>query len=256
VESPFTEVTDEDRQFVLDNINKRLNLNRPLTCADIIAERCGVRPLVIKAQADDKIEDWLQLSRKHAIDVHRAKAHLSIFGGKLTDCINVGDEVSDIVAQLGIALPHRGYQWYGEPHPSVREEYLHQAKLMNLDSYTSPESIESLSSRLWRRYDRQAFELLAEIREDPRQAEVLIKGTDYIRCEIRLAKHQEMIIKLEDFLRRRSKIALVLRHEEIRKAEGLLEACEILFGDQARQKFDEYFQEQLTQGRGAMAEVA
>jgi glycerol-3-phosphate dehydrogenase len=52
VESPFTEVTDEDRQFVLDNINKRLNLDRPLTCADIIAERCGVRPLVVKAQAD------------------------------------------------------------------------------------------------------------------------------------------------------------------------------------------------------------
>jgi glycerol-3-phosphate dehydrogenase len=255
VEAPFTEVTDVDRQFVLDNINKRLNLDRPLTCADIIAERCGVRPLVVKAQADDEIEDWLQLSRKHAIDVHRAKAHLSIFGGKLTDCVNVGDEVSDIVAQLGVALPHRSYQWYGEPHPSVREEYLHQAKLMNLDGYTSPESIESLSSRLWRRYDRQAFELLAEIREDPRQAEVLIKGTDYIRCEIRLAKHQEMIIKLEDFLRRRSKIALVVRHEEIRKAEGLMEACEILFGDQAQQKFDEYFREHSTQRPAAMAEV-
>jgi len=255
VESPFTEVTEEDRQFVLNNINKRLNLDRPLTCADIIAERCGVRPLVVKAQADGEIEDWLQLSRKHEIDVDRAKAHLSIFGGKLTDCINVGDEVSDIVAQLGVALPHQGYQWYGEPHPSVREEYLHQAKLMNLDGYTSPESIESLSSRLWRRYDRQAFELLAEIREDPRQAEVLIKGTDYIRCEIRLAKHQEMITKLEDFLRRRSKIALVVRHEDIRNAEGLMEACEILFGDQAQQKFDEYFQEQSTQRSAAMAEV-
>ena len=256
VESPFTEVTDEDRQFVLDNINKRLILDRPLTFADIIAERCGVRPLVVKAQADGAIEDWLQLSRKHEIDVDRAKAHLSIFGGKLTDCVNVGDEVSDIVAQLGVALPHQGYQWYGEPHPSVREEYLHQAKLMNLDGYTSPESIESLSSRLWRRYDRQAFELLAEIREDPRQAEVLIKGTDYIRCEIRLAKHQEMITKLEDFLRRRSKIALVVRHEDIRNAEGLMEACEILFGDQARQKFDEYFQEQATQRSAAIAEVA
>lgn len=255
VESPFTEVTEEDRQFVLNNINKRLNLDRPLTCADIIAERCGVRPLVVKAQADGEIEDWLQLSRKHEIDVDRAKAHLSIFGGKLTDCINVGDEVSDIVAQLGVALPHQGYQWYGEPHPSVREEYLHQATLMNLDGYTSPESIESLSSRLWRRYDRQAFELLAEIREDPRQAEVLIKGTDYIRCEIRLAKHQEMITKLEDFLRRRSKIALVVRHEDIRNAEGLMEACEILFGDQAQQKFDEYFQEQSTQRSAAMAEV-
>lgn len=243
VESPFTEVTDEDRQFVLDNINKRLNMERPLTRADIIAERCGVRPLVVKAKANGNVRDWLQLSRKHEIDVDRARAHLSIFGGKLTDCVNVGDEVSGIVAELGVALPHRDYKWYGEPHPSVRVEYLHQAKLMNLDSYTSPESIESLSSRLWRRYDQQALELLAEIREDPRQAEVLIKGTDYIRCEIQLAKRQEMIIKLEDFLRRRSKIALVLRREDIRNAEGLMEACEILFGDQARQKYLEYFPE-------------
>ena len=257
VESPFTEVTDDDRQFVLDNINKRLNLDRPLTRADIIAERCGVRPLVVKAQADGNVRDWLQLSRKHEIDVDRARAHLSIFGGKLTDCVNVGDEVSDIVAQLGIALPHRDYKWYGEPHASVREEYLHQARLMNLDSYTSPESIESLSSRLWRRYDQQAFELLAEIREDPRQAEVLIKGTDYLRCEIQLAKRQEMIVKLEDFLRRRSKIALVVRRADIRHAEGLMEACEMLFGDQARQKFEEYFQESpAAESSAALAEVA
>lgn len=114
---------------------------------------------------------------------------------------------------------------------------------MNLDGYTSPESIETLSSRLWRRYDQQALELLAEIREDPRQAEVLIKGTDYLRCEIQLAKRQEMIVKLEDFLRRRSKIALVVRREEIRNAEGLMEACEILFGEQARERFTEYFPE-------------
>jgi len=257
VESPFTEVTDDDRQFVLDNINKRLNLDRPLTRADIIAERCGVRPLVVKAQADGNVRDWLQLSRKHEIDVDRARAHLSIFGGKLTDCVNVGDEVSDIVAQLGVALPHRDYKWYGEPHASVREEYLHQARLMNLDSYTSPESIESLSSRLWRRYDQQAFELLAEIREDPRQAEVLIKGTDYLRCEIQLAKRQEMIVKLEDFLRRRSKIALVVRRNDIRHAEGLMEACEMLFGDQARQKFAEYWEESpVAESSAALAEVA
>ena len=244
VDSPYSEVTEEDRQFVLDNINKRLNLARPLTPADIIAERCGVRPLVVKAADGGGERDWLQMSRKHEIDVNRECAHLSIFGGKLTDCVNVGDEVSEIVRSLGVDLCYPDYKWYGEPHPSVREEYLHQAKLMNLDSYTSPESIESLSSRLWRRYDQQAFELLADIREDPRQAEVLIKGTDYIRCEIRLAKQQEMITKLEDFLRRRSKIALVNRKEDIRHAPGLLEACAILFGEQAQEKYDEYFQDQ------------
>jgi len=244
VESAFTEITDEDRQFVLDNINKRLTLRQPLTRADIIAERCGVRPLVVRTGEPIAAgRDWLQMSRRHRIDLNRDSAHLSVFGGKLTDCINVGDEICEHVRALGVTLPHAGYKWYGEPHPSVREEYLHQARLMNLDSYTSPTSIESLSSRLWRRYDRQAFELLADIREDPRQAQVLIEGTDYIRCEIRLAKQQEMITKLEDFLRRRSKIALVVRREDVRSARGLMEACEILFEDQAREKYEEYFRE-------------
>jgi len=33
----------------------------------------------------------------------------------------------------------------------------------------------------------------------------------------------------------------VARREDIRNAPGLMEACEILFGAQAREKFDEYF---------------
>ena len=242
VDSPYAEVTDEDRQFVLDNINKRLKLAKPLGRADIIAERCGVRPLVVKASKDGQARDWLQMSRKHEIDANPANAHISIFGGKLTDCINVGNEVADLVAGMGVRLPFPNYTWYGEAPAAVREEYLHQARLMDLDRYTSPDAIEPLSSRLWRRYGQQALELLADIREDPRQAEVLIKGTDYIRCEIRLAKQQEMITTLEDFLRRRSKIALVVRHEDIRRAEGLMEACQILFGDEAQAKFDAYFQ--------------
>ena len=60
-----------------------------------------------------------------------------------------------------------------------------------------------------------------------RQAEVLIQGTEYRRCEIGLAQRQEMIVKLEDFLRRRSKIALVVRPENIRHAPGLMDACEM-----------------------------
>lgn len=241
VDTPHTEVTDADREFVLANINKRLKLARPLTRADIIAERCGVRPLAVRREAADLGHDWMTLSRRHEIDVDRAHAHLSIFGGKITDCVNVGNEVSAIVGSLGIALPHRDYKWYGEPHPSVHAEYLHQAALMQLDGYTAPEAIEPLSDRLWRRYGRQAFELLARIREDPREAEILIKGTDYLRCEIELARGREMIVKLEDFLRRRSKIALVVRHDVLRDAEGLMDACRILFDGEDQARYDEYF---------------
>ena len=48
VSTPDTEVTEQDRQFVLDNINKRLNLPKPISDEDIISERCGVRPLVLR----------------------------------------------------------------------------------------------------------------------------------------------------------------------------------------------------------------
>ena len=101
----------------------------------------------------------MQLSRKHEIDVNRQDAHISIYGGKLTDCVNVGDEVSAFVKELGVNILYPEYKWYGEPDPAVKEEYLHQAKLMNLDSYISPAASEKLTSRLWRRYGAEALGL-------------------------------------------------------------------------------------------------
>ena len=246
VESPYTEVTEEDRQFVLDNINKRLNLSKPLTRKDIIAERCGVRPLVVKRAGKGGGErDWLLLSRKHEVDIDPKTRHISIFGGKLTDCVNVGDEISGIVADMGVSLSDPNHKWYGEPPASVREDFLRQAQSMNLDgdaaAQSASQSSEPLSARLWRRYDQRAFDLLAMIREDPRQADVLIPGEDYLRGEIELMRRQEMIARLEDFLRRRTKIALVMPREELRQAQGLRQACKILFGDEADTKYEEYF---------------
>jgi glycerol-3-phosphate dehydrogenase len=101
-----------------------------------------------------------------------------------------------------------------------------------------------LTPRLWRRYGAQAFGLLEDIRRDPRMAEVLIENAEYLRCEIELAARHEMIVKLEDFLRRRSKIALVVTQRALREAPGLHEACALLFGTAARSRYDEYFAEE------------
>ncbi len=239
VDHPEVTVTEEDRQFVLDNANTLLNLPRPLTREDIIAERCGVRPLAIEGTSGTA--DWVKLSRKHAIDTAIDKKQLSIFGGKLTDCLNVGEEVVETVAKLGIKVPHPARKWYGEPGPDLKGEYDHQAKLMKLDAMTDPSSSELLSTRLWRRYGAEALGLLEKIRNDPKEAELLIENAEYTRCEIELAARREMITKLEDFLRRRSKISLVISNEQLKQASGLMEACKILFGDQAQEKFDEYF---------------
>lgn len=240
VTTPESHVTPEDRAFVLQNINKRLKLEKPLTEEDIIAERCGVRPLVVK-KGKGSGKDWVQLSRKHEIEVDKQNKQITIFGGKLTDCLNVGDEVSEFAEELGVQLSFPKRRWYGEPHESVRDEFFHQARLMDLDSYTAPTSSEKLSTRFWRRYGSHALELLEEIRENPEEAELLIEGAEYTRCEIKQAAAREMITKLEDFLRRRSKIALVTRKEQIRRSKGLKEACKILFGKEADKRWREYF---------------
>jgi glycerol-3-phosphate dehydrogenase len=240
VQDPESHVTEEDRHFVLDNLNKRLRLARPLTDADIIAERCGVRPLAVENDGEAS-GDWLTISRKHFVEVDEHTRHVSIFGGKMTDCLNVGEEVARHVEDFGVKLPYAAVRWYGEPPAETRAEFLRQAALMGLDDLTSPTSSEPLTTRLWRRYGTQSFGLLEDIRADPRMAEVLIEGAEYIRCEIAQAARREMIVKLDDFLRRRSKIALVTRKSDLATAPGLREACRMLFGDEADAKFDEYF---------------
>lgn len=254
VEQPRATVSDEDREFVLSNINKRLNLERPLSRADVLSERCGVRPLATLREApkakSGKTRDWMQLSRKHAVDVDEPNRHLSIFGGKLTDCLNVGDEVARIVQAMGVTCPHPDASWYGEPPAEVRARFFHMAALMNLDARSSQRAMEPLSARLWRRYGFSAFEMLEAIRADASQAELVIDGTEYARCEIEHTARHEMIGKLEDFLRRRSKIAMVMRTEEIRRAPGLLEAARMFFGADAEAKIAEYF------GEGGAASAA
>ncbi len=240
VDDPITTATDEDRRFVLDNINTCLSLGRPLTVQDIIAERCGVRPLAIEGLSDDT-RDFFRLSREHAIDVDPHRAHLSIFGGKLTDCLNVGDEICGYVHAMGIDFPQAQPHWYGERGASVQQDFLRRAEAIHLDRYTPPSASESLTSRLWRHYGAAAVELLDAIREDSRQADVLLAGSHYMRCEIEQAARRDMIVKLEDFLRRRTRIALERRQEDLKNDAGLPEVCNILFGGEAQSKYEEYF---------------
>ena len=239
VDSPLSEVTDGDRDFILDNVNQLLNLPKPLTKADIIAERCGVRPLAIEGGSGGEA-DWVKLSRKHAIDVNKAQKYISIFGGKLTDCINVGNEVAEIVEKFGMTLKPSGMAWYGESTNQAKQQFFDQARAIKLDTMTWENSAEPLSERFWRRYGANAMELLAAIKLDESQAELLIECAEYTRCEIEYAAKYEMITKLEDFLRRRSKISLVVRQADLLNGKGLKEACEILFGSEAEEKLQEY----------------
>ena len=64
----------------------------------------------------------------------------------------------------------------------------------------------------------------------------MIENSEYLRCEVAMAARREMIVKLDDFLRRRSKIALVVHRDRLRESAGLTEACQVLFGAAARER--------------------
>ncbi|MGB0646463.1 MAG: FAD-dependent oxidoreductase [Bradymonadia bacterium] len=240
VPTPESEITAEDEAFVLDNINKRLRCNPPLSAKDVIATRCGVRPLVVNDQTASTSGDWTKLSRKHEVEINFTERTISIFGGKLTDCINVGDEVASAVGALGVDMRFSGTKWYGEPL-HAREEFIHQARLLGLDELTSPHASEPLSERLWRRYGMRALGMLEDIRQDPSMSDSLIEGSEYLRCEIFGTARHEMVVTLDDFLRRRSRLSQVMSHTTLMQSKGLRQACRILFGSDAPAQWSAYF---------------
>ena len=162
---------------MLDNINKRLNLAKPLTRDDIIAERCGVRPLVVKSEGKVVDGDWTKLSRKHVVETRKETRHVCIYGGKLTDCINVGNEVSEVVNALGINLPYPKQRCMVSL-PMTSGEFAPSSP-PRLDTISASKLLAALVETRW----RSAIGMLEDIRANP-NAEILIETSEYIRGEI------------------------------------------------------------------------
>ena len=247
VDDPHTAVTEEDRNFLLEQINARMNLEKPLEASDVIAERSGVRPLVVKVEgegSDDwRSKEWTSLSRRHEVECDAQRSVVTVFGGKLTDCLNVGAEVASEIESLGVTLEADERNWYGEPDSASRAEFFRQAHLMHLDEMRSKPDTEPLTVRLWRRYGRRAFDMLEHIRDDPSMATDVMESADYLRVELHNAADHEMIVKLDDFMRRRSKIDLVVADDEFVGSDGLAEISQLLFGDDGERKLDEFYRE-------------
>lgn len=191
VDNVVSEPTDEDIQFLLDNANALLDLEKPLMKEDVLSTRCGVRPLVVHKDASVGNVEWMALSRKHEIDVHAEKMMLSVYGGKLTDCLNVGDEIAEIVESFGIELD-RSKTWYGEESTQRKTD------------------------------------------------EAPVIG-DIGREQLQRMAEDEMVVHLEDFLRRRTMLELTMGRTALRTDPGLPEAARILFGANADSEVERYF---------------
>lgn len=226
---PREGVTDDDRHFLLKQINDRLDLATPLTVDDIIAERNGVRPLVVLDDGNDRSEiDWTSLSRKHEIEVDHGRRVVTIFGGKLTDCLNVGDEVVDVMAELGVTMGPTNDNWYGEAPADEAQAFREAALAVGLDRRPSVEREPTMADLLWRRHGPAAHRLVNAIRDDPSLAEPVLADSDVLRAELPLYAEREMIVDLDDFLRRRTKLALLRRADDLAADPGMTEVRDAL----------------------------
>ncbi len=209
-------VTGEDRDFLLAQINARLDLEIPLTKADIIGERSGVRPLVVRMSGSDQTEtDWTKLSRKHEIEADKDARVITIFGGKITDCLNVGEEVAEALEGLGVKPGSASEDWFGEPPPTVRDAFYAEAATVGLNRAPSIERAASMAEVLWRRHGRAAFEVVRSIERDPTAGQPALGDTDVLWAEIALMADSEMIATIDDFLRRRTKLSLIFKRDEL-----------------------------------------
>jgi glycerol-3-phosphate dehydrogenase len=61
-------------------------------------------------------------------------------------------------------------------------------------------------------------------------------------AEVAHMAENEMVVDLEDFLRRRTRLSQVVRHEALEQSAGLKKAAQMLFGADADARWQAYFQ--------------
>jgi glycerol-3-phosphate dehydrogenase len=174
---------------------------------------------------------------------------VTVFGGKLTDCLNVGREVVDAVASLGILLGPDGQSWYGEPPAAERDKFLARAVRAGLGERPVAEDEPSLAALLWRRHGRHAADVVAAIEDDLVLGEPVLRHGDMLRAELGLMAEREMVTTLADFLRRRTKLGLIVRHDELAADPGMAAAATALFGAEGPRRLDEAFGEGVPPSR-------
>jgi glycerol-3-phosphate dehydrogenase len=209
VAHPVTEVTAEDIDFVLRQINAQMELAEPITKDQIVSARCGVRPLVIENAGEGKIADWHQLSRKHVVEGDKDRKVVTILGGKLTDCLNVGEELVGELNRFGLKVKVPG-RWFGEGSQIRKEEFFaHVRKVAKSDP-------QLIADGLWRRHGAEAFEIIGES-----ELVDIVPGLGITEQEIRHIALNEQVQKREDLLRRRLPISMARSDEELRANQPL-----------------------------------
>jgi glycerol-3-phosphate dehydrogenase len=176
------------------------------TEADIVGSYAGVRAMMRsdKSSPSDVSRDWELKTADNGM-------HYSI-GGKLTSAREDAASIVDTVcAQLGIDVPcatqTRPFPWAPETDfDRWSVTITAQAGQLGID----PEC----AKWLMRRHGSRVEEVLRNIEADPRLAERIVPSLPFIYADLLFCARNEMVIHLDDLLRRRMPLLILAKLDE------------------------------------------
>ncbi len=198
-------VETSDIHYLLDAVNDYLATN--WTTDDIIGQYAGVR--VLKQTTPSTSPS--AISRDWELKTLANGVHYSI-GGKITsarqDAANIVNTVCD---QLGINTPcattNKLFPW------TPLESYMTWNALMNTQA--TQLGIDSESSKwLIRRHGKQVINIFRRIKEEPELAQRIVPTLPFIYADLLHCAATEMVIHLDDLLRRRIPLLILTKLNE------------------------------------------
>jgi glycerol-3-phosphate dehydrogenase len=190
-------VDDEDRSYCLEAINRIFDVE--LTPEHVVGAYAGLRPLVA-----GKAGATADLSRRHRV-YELGPSVVGITGGKLTTWRRMAADVVDSVAsQIGCSARSstRNIRLGSSDIVRLSLAVTRRAALLGID--------DAGVASLVRTYGDRSLNVLDIAREED-SAAPLVEGQPAIEAEAVYCARAEMTVHLEDFLARRTRLALTDR---------------------------------------------
>jgi len=198
--------TPDETDYLLENIRFHFP-DRDITRKDIVASFSGVRPVVGSGKKDPSSE-----SRDHVVWLEDGL--LTVTGGKLTTFRLIALDALKAARPLLGRLP--GLDKKQRIFPPVKD-------IAPVPKGLKPEIV----FRLQGRYGDRANDVIAGAKTGELEK---IPGTETLWAELRYAAHNEAVVRLEDLMLRRTRIALLLENGGKALLPEIRTICQPLLG--------------------------
>lgn len=200
-------IDSSDIQYLLDAVNDYLQ--KPWTKTDIIGAFAGVRVMKSAAESADATTPS-SVSRDWELKTTGNGVHYSI-GGKLTsarqDASRIVDHVcTELCIQVPCATQGRFFPWFPQESSDFSEW------LRNMQKQAAQLGVDE-DSAFWliRRHGGNVKKILQTIEQQPALAQRIVPSLPFIEADLIHCANQEMVIHLDDLLRRRIPLLILAK---------------------------------------------